>query len=353
MVRIAPTRSGKAVHEHEVRRLRPVLDAPLTRLEEQRDELTKTWLLRVVEESSLEEIERLPMARIVRELPELIGDIVRAVGEGHGRRPGLEPEGREYRCASQLTGLRGREAPEPTELVMDIAALESVMIDALGRELPDAESRALLKIVNRLVTSFAAVQAAAVGELVKARSAELESLANTDALTGLYNVRYMHQHLHHLLGLQGRYGHPFALLVLDIDGLKRINDAFGHAVGDRALVGVAAAVRDTIRSIDTPVRMGGDEFCVLAPDQTALRGRVLGERMSSAVSRVAQLEGASVSVSVGVVSCPEHGVEAERLLELADEAMYRAKASGERVAVAVPDASSGRPDNGLSGSRER
>lgn len=335
--------------EHEVRRLRPVLDAPLTRLEDQRDELAKAWLLRVVEESSLDEIERLPIARITRELPELIVDIIRAVAEGHGR-AALEPDGREYRRAAQLTGLRGRDAPEPTELVMDIAALQSVMIDALGREMPDAESRALLTVVNRLVTSFGAVQAAAVGELVSTRSRELESLANTDALTGLYNVRYMHRHLRHLLGLQQRYGHPFALLVLDIDGLKRINDAFGHPVGDRALVGVSEAVRETIRSIDTAVRMGGDEFCVLAPDQSAPRARVLAERISAAVDRVGHLEGASVGVSVGVVSCPEHGAEPERLLHLADEAMYRAKASGERVAVAVPDASSGRPDNGLSGS---
>jgi two-component system, cell cycle response regulator len=175
----------------------------------------------------------------------------------------------------------------------------------------------------------------ALSELVEARSRELESLADTDPLTGLFNVRYLRRHLAHLVGMQQRYGHPFALLLVDVDGLKRINVAYGEAVGDRALVSVGAAVRGTIRSIDTAVRLGGDEFCVLAPNQTAPRVRVLGERIADGIERLEPVEGTPVSVSVGVVSCPQHAVDAERLLELADEAMYRAKASGGRVAIAA------------------
>ena len=72
----------------------------------------------------------------------------------------------------------------------------------------------------------------------------------------------------------GRHLLGFSVLVLDINGLKRINDAFGHASGDRMLMGVAAAVRATVRTIDTPVRMGGDEFCVLAPQQTGSGAKI-------------------------------------------------------------------------------
>jgi diguanylate cyclase (GGDEF)-like protein len=88
------------------------------------------------------------------------------------------------------------------------------------------------------------------------------------------------------VGIQQRYGHGFAVLVLDINGLKRVNDAFGHAAGDRMLMGVAAAVRATVRTIDTPVRMGGDEFCVLAPQQTASGAKILAYRVAAAVEQI-------------------------------------------------------------------
>src|SRR6185312_1838079 len=125
----------------------------------------------------------------------------------------------------------------------------------LGRELGNEEARVLVDAAERFATVFGAIQAAAAEELVRERSRELEWLANTDALTGLYNLRYLQQHIRHLVGIQQRYGHAFAVLVLDINGLKRINDAHGHAAGDRMLMGVAAAVRATVRTIDTPVRM--------------------------------------------------------------------------------------------------
>src|SRR5213080_1222608 len=119
--------------------------------------------------------------------------------------------------------------------------------------------------------------------VVPSHSGELEWLGTTDSLTGLHNTRFMQQHLNHLLGVQKRYGHPFALLLLDIDGLKRINDAYGSSAGDRTLVGVATAVGESIRSVDTPVRMGGDEFGVLLPHQTASRARVLADRLASMI----------------------------------------------------------------------
>jgi diguanylate cyclase (GGDEF)-like protein len=196
----------------------------------------------------------------------------------------------------------------------------------------------LVDAADRFATVFGSIQAAAAEELVRERSRELEWLANTDALTGLYNLRYLQAHIRHLVGIQQRYGHGFAVLVLDINGLKRVNDAFGHAAGDRMLMGVAAAVRATVRTIDTPVRMGGDEFCVLAPQQTASGAKILAYRVAAAVEQIETPDQSAIGVAVGVVACPQHGQDPDRLLELADAAMYRAKAGGERVEMADEDA---------------
>ena len=188
---------------------------------------------------------------------------------------------------------------------------------------------------ERLALAVGSIQTAAVEEVTSRRSRELESQANTDTLTGLYNLRYMQRVMGQLVGYHERYEHPFAMLLLDVDGLKRINDAHGHAAGDRVLVQVAMAVRRSVRTVDTPARLGGDEFIVLAPHQSAESAGVLAERLATAVEReAAPPEGPTVGVSIGVVACPEHGSEAEPLMELADQAMYRAKASGDSVAVA-------------------
>jgi len=315
------------------------MDDPLVRIADFRDEIAKTWLLRAVADASLEEIERLPTASMARALPELITAILRDAADAEPR-PDLDPDGREYRRARQIAGLR-EEEPLPARVALDIAALQSAILDALGRTAAEAGSGTLLEAAGRVAALFGTIQAAAAEDLVASRAHELESLANTDPLTGLFNLRYMHHHFEHLLGLQRRYGHPFALLIFDLDGLKRINDAFGHRAGDEALRTVAEAVGETIREIDTAVRMGGDEFCVLAPNQDADGSRVLGERIAAAVDRRAREGASGVRVSIGAVACPGHAIEADRLIELADAAMYRAKASGERVLLGIPDPEGG------------
>ncbi len=325
------------------RRFDPILNARLTHLEEVREELARRWLVRLIEASSLDDVGELPVDRIVRELPELISDLVRsaaasAADPANGTalidrpaRPGAAAD----RTATRLAELSGSGAADPASLARDVAALGSVLTEGLAGAVEDPEARAALTDAGRIGGALGKVLEAALSEAVESRSRELESLADTDPLTGLFNVRYLRRHLAHLVGMQQRYGHPFALLLLDVDGLRRINVAYGDAVGDRALVSVAAAVRGTIRSIDTAVRLGGDEFCILAPNQTAPRVRVLGERIADGIEGLESVEGTRLGVSVGVVSCPQHAVEGERLLELADEAMYRAKASGGRVAIAA------------------
>jgi diguanylate cyclase (GGDEF)-like protein len=303
------------------------MNAPLQRLDETRGELAKAWLLRVVEQSSLEEIERLPTPRIARDLPGLIAEIALAAAEDPS---GAAARGVEW--AKRLAELAGRGGTIDAQLIRDVAGLQSVMITALHKQVRTLDPVATLRAVERLTELFSALQADAVEEVLRQRSRELEWLGTTDELTGLQNERFLQQHMHHLVAVQRRYGHPFALLLIDIDGLKRINDAHGQAAGDRTLVDVATALGETTRAVDTPVRMSDDEFCVLLPQQTASRARALADRIAAAIE--ATQGPRPLGVTVGVVSCPQHGTDVEKLLELADTAMYRAKAAGERIAEA-------------------
>ena len=305
------------------------MDAPIARLEETRGELAKAWLMRAVGRASLEEIERLPTARIARELPELIADIARAAGEGSPREAARHVE-----WAKRLAELTGREGALDSQLIRDISGLQSVMIAALHRQLRTLDPVETLRAVERLTEIFSAMQGDAVEEALRVRSRELEWLGTTDELTGLHDERHLRQELHRLTAMQRRYGHPFALLVVDVDGLGRINDAYGRAAGDRTLVDVATAIGEAIRTVDTPVRMPGDEFCLLLPNQTAVRARALAERLAAAIEAIADPGGQPLGVAVGVASCPQHSSDADELMALADTAMYSARAAGERVAVA-------------------
>jgi diguanylate cyclase (GGDEF)-like protein len=221
----------------------------------------------------------------------------------------------------------------------DISALQAVLVRALRDELSEKEPERFADAVERLADATGAIQAAAVEELVRSRSRELESQANTDPLTGLGNLRNLQTELAQMLEMQKRYGHPFGVLLMDIDGLKRVNDSQGHQAGDRVLMQVAMALRRSIRTVDIAARLGGDEFCVLAPEQESAAATLLGERLASAVvDEVSIGADPPVGLSIGVVSCPEHGQDAEALIDAADRAMYRAKAAGENVALGEPAA---------------
>lgn len=308
---------------------------PLGRLDRLRDELAKAWLVRLIERASLEEISDLPTDRFAREVPELIGGIVSAAASDGGDPYELSAD--QKKRAAALAELRGGRDAAPSDLARDVASLQAVMIRALRDEVADGDTGRFADAVERLLDAAAAIQAAAVEELVRGRSRELESQANTDPLTGLFNLRYLQRQLEHMLETHRRYGHPFALLLMDIDGLKRINDAHGHPAGDRVLMQLAMSLQRSIRTVDTGARLGGDEFCILAPQQDSQGGAALAERLGAAVEEeVATPESPPTSLSIGVAACPEHGDAADALIDAADRAMYRAKAAGERMAMADP-----------------
>ena len=310
------------------------LRGPLARLDRERDELAKAWLVRLIERASLEEIKGLPTERLAAELPELIGDVLELAAAG-GRDPDRLPSGARER-ATRIADLRDARERSAAELSRDLTAVQAAILRRLADDPDGLDVDGFADLALDLAEAVGTLQAVAVEGLVERQFRDLESLANTDPLTGLANRRYLEDQLRQALALHKRYETPFALLALDVDGLKRLNDSAGHQAGDRALVQVATAMRRTVRTTDTAARVGGDEFCVLATNQTAAAAEPLAQRIADAVEAETGDE-APVGVSIGVVSCPEHGDDVDALLDVADQAMYRAKAGGLKVALGDPE----------------
>lgn len=143
-------------------------------------------------------------------------------------------------------------------------------------------------------------------------AAQLDALAQRDALTGVGNRRMLDERLEYELVQHTRSGGPLALLVLDLNGFKEINDTLGHAAGDDILRDVALAVAGTVRARDTVARPGGDEFCVLAPETDADAARELANRVRAAVSEK------GVGAAIGVAVFPDDATSARALFEAAD-----------------------------------
>ena len=168
----------------------------------------------------------------------------------------------------------------------------------------------------------------------------LQHLADHDALTGLFNRRRFEQELDRALAHSVRYGSRGALLLLDLDGFKYINDVLGHSVGDELILRVGAVLKGTLRETDIVARLGGDEFAAILPEADARTAAVVAEKILSAVRRQGcvttggQRE-ARVTTSIGVTVFDGYrGLTAEDLFVEADIAMYEAKDAG-RDAVKV------------------
>lgn len=177
-----------------------------------------------------------------------------------------------------------------------------------------------------------------LGIIVGARQDHLSASSLQDPMTGLANRRHLHARLLEELERSARHGSPLALLLIDVDGLKGINDGRGHRAGDVAIKAVAEAIRATCRQLDLAARWGGDEFVVLAPGTRAEEAAVLAQRIRSALgSREAGENPVTVSIGVtDVARCDAPTPEA--FLASADRALYAAKRTGrDRIALAGPD----------------
>ena len=160
----------------------------------------------------------------------------------------------------------------------------------------------------------------------------LRNLAIRDSLTELYNHRHAMDILANEFGRVGRYAAGVSLLMLDLDEFKRVNDEHGHPAGDAVLKEMARVLKETLRTVDSVGRYGGEEFVIILPHTSPEEARATGERIRRKVQGHVFWVGAkplNVTVSVGVASYPTPTVDSpESLVREADGALYRAKEAG-------------------------
>lgn len=207
----------------------------------------------------------------------------------------------------------------------------------VGREMGE-----LSDTVNRMAASLQAERenlertvADRTKELQDA-NARLERMAVTDGLTGLFNHRRFQEALHSELLRCARHKRPLAVLMLDVDFFKKVNDSMGHPAGDELLRRLAEVLSADLRQTDMVSRYGGEEFAALLPETTKAEALQVAERMREAVEGKLNEGNAwtqRITVSVGVATFPEDGKTAEEVLEAADQALYVAKRQGRNRVV--------------------
>ncbi len=163
-------------------------------------------------------------------------------------------------------------------------------------------------------------------------NAKLYELATKDGLTKLY----IHRHFKTLLEAEvtraGRYNHVLSLLMMDIDNFKKINDTYGHLIGDRVLKEIAVTIKNTCRNIDVPARYGGEEFTVILPETAAKDATVIAERLRRNIEKIQfPIDDKIIlrtTISIGISEFPTSSNEPEGLIQTADQALYKSKNDG-------------------------
>ena len=182
---------------------------------------------------------------------------------------------------------------------------------------------------ERLISMFA--QQAAIAIQNAKLFSEVKRLAITDSLTGVHNRRYFFDQATRELHRSQRYREPLALLILDVDHFKSVNDRYGHLLGDEVLRAVGRVLKQSLRDIDLVGRYGGEEFVVLLPGTNREGAIASAQRLCKNIA-AHQLESGQesiqVTVSIGLACCPEAKIQLDELINAADQAMYRAKQAG-------------------------
>jgi diguanylate cyclase (GGDEF)-like protein len=162
-----------------------------------------------------------------------------------------------------------------------------------------------------------------------------EEAAFTDHLTGLANRRRFERQLEREVGRVERFGHPFTLLMLDIDSFKKLNDSFGHDAGDDAIRRLGKVLREGTRGIDLAARIGGEEFAVLLVETRKDVGCEVAERLRASIKSLEIPRAGHITASFGVAECPNDAQTAADILKAADVALYEAKRNGRDRVVAL------------------
>jgi diguanylate cyclase (GGDEF)-like protein len=170
---------------------------------------------------------------------------------------------------------------------------------------------------------------ARIGSALKRRG-YYEEISMTDAVTGLHNTTFFKKQFTLFFGMAKRYKKTFSLAIVDIDGMKHINDTYGHIAGDLVLKNFASAARAVLRNVDIITRYGGDEFAIIFPEQDAAQAGVAVKRLKNTIkTKVVTLHDKQLtitfSVSAGIAAYDENFTDELKMFELADERLYKDK----------------------------
>lgn len=291
------------------------LRGELARVDRSREQIAKAWLVDVILNSDLTDVGQLPLDWATSELPLLISDILASLGS-ENQALGAAAVQR----AARLAELRGA-ATSPAQLTREISFLHSAVLSTLRMELSSQQPELFAEAAERLASLFTRLGGYTVDTLE-------QHSGGRDPETGLPGDGQMKQRLGQMVALTKRYGSPFALLILDVDGPGARNS-------EEAMGVVSHAVRGSIRLMDEAFHSDEDGLCVLAPNQTAATAAQMAHRLTEILARLERAGGLQITVSTGVVGCPEHGEEPSHLLHAADTAMWRARATGQPFTVAA------------------
>lgn len=218
-------------------------------------------------------------------------------------------------------------------IALKVSDLHADLLRSLHEEI-GTNGEPFLQAAQRLAGEFGSVTAAAIDAAQPATSAAPPVPAPDEPgeLPSLYRPGHMRRRLEQLLETNRRYKHPFGLAVFDASGPgTRPGDVAGGQETVLSIVG--AALRDSIRIVDEAFRLEEDAICVLAPNLGTVEGVQMCERLLGQLDDLERAGGLRITVSAGVVACPEHGTDADELLHKADAAMWRARAVGQPVGV--------------------
>ncbi len=189
-----------------------------------------------------------------------------------------------------------------------------------------------MEAAQKLAEEFGSVTATAVAAVREAQPVAPAPQPQAEAHTSLFQPGHMRRRLDQLIETNKRHGHPFGLVVFDVDGPGVRGDDDDDAK-ETMLAVVGAALRDAVRIVDETFLLEEDALCVLAPNQSTVEGVQMTERLLRLLDELEAAGGLRITISAGVVACPEHGSDADELLRKADEAMWRARALGQPVGV--------------------
>jgi diguanylate cyclase (GGDEF)-like protein len=196
----------------------------------------------------------------------------------------------------------------------------------------------LMALNQQLAITVAKQLSMALANLNLRESLHIQAIV--DPLTGLYNRRYMEETLEREMSRGRRRESPIGIIMIDIDHFKRVNDSFGHEVGDTLLAALGGFLKKHIRREDIPCRYGGEEFLLILPDMNLEHTYQRAESLRALISQFdvkhLGLSLGKITASFGVANCPEHGEVMAEVISAADAALYQAKAGGRNQVVVAP-----------------